>query len=571
MLLLSSDGRGDAAPLFEKEDGGYAETLYEERLYGITAEFETLLEDFVRSVVPLSILQNRLLASSTFRYFTRATPGLSDLLLLGKIRELFKRTRGTKRAPKYDLVVLDAPATGHALSLMGVPRTLMRSVPAGPMRTLAKDLDQLVSDGSKTALVVVAEPAELAAREAEELVEGAKAQAGLTTGLVVVNRVGRSGATESLPRLSHPTIRLPELPDPDPKAFLDELTELLSEGGGRSRRPLERRETFRLPTTFDARPWLDTAKLLVFVGPGGVGKTTLSAAAGLAAARRGRRVLVMTVDPARRLAQALGISEGAADEPVDVKIPGLPPGAAFRVLQIDPKAVFERLLARVAPADVLARIQRNKLYTGLVDSLPGVLEYMGVEALFEHANDPQNDLIVLDTPPAARGLDFLAAPERMIHLLENDALRWFLHGDSLLSRALSGASRGAAAILKIADGVLGFSFLSDLADFFHAFDGLYDGFKARSKDISAKLREGEFAIVSSLDRSALLTAGSLALALKKRKVEPVALFNRVPEKLFREPNLPEALENLPRRSFLEGTTREDLLTRLAKELAGPVS
>ena len=133
-----------------------------------------------------------------------------------------------------------------------------------------------------------------------------------------------------------------------------------------------------------------------------------------------------------------------AGRPWPVRAQGLPRGGKLLALQIDPKATFERLLARVASPEALERIHENRLYAGLVDSLPGVLEYMGVEALHEHAADPDVDLVVLDTPPAARGLDFLDAPGRMVELLENDALRFFLRSDSLLggrSRAPRRAAR----------------------------------------------------------------------------------------------------------------------------------
>ncbi|HQR46048.1 MAG TPA: ArsA-related P-loop ATPase, partial [Thermoanaerobaculia bacterium] len=298
--------------------------------------------------------------------------------------------------------------------------------------------------------------------------------------------------------------------------------------------------------------WLDEAPLIVLTGAGGVGKTTLAAAVGIAAARRGRRVLVLTVDPARRLAQALGLpgAEARSAEPAAVPLRGLPRGGRLLALQIDPKATFERLLSRVAPAGVLERIHQNRLYAGFVDSLPGVLEYMGVEALHEHAQDEGIDLLVLDTPPAARGLDFLAAPDRMVQLLENDALRWFLRSDSVLSRALSGASRGAAAVLKLADNVLGFGFLSDLADFFRAFDGLYDGFRERSREISAVLATGRHLVVSSLDTTALATAAATAEALGRRGADPALLLNRVGPGV-RSPSLPPPLARLPALAMAE--------------------
>ncbi len=503
VLLVSSDGRADAARLFGKEDAGYVEAELAPGLRTLTAAFDDLLADFVYTVAPFRFVGDRILASSTFRYFTRATPGLPDLLLLGKARELFRRKKSTKAAPRYDLLVLDAPATGHARSLLSLPRTLLRTTPAGPLRKVGNDVDRILADPAAAALVVVAEPAEFAAREAEELSDSAKRDAGLSTMLVVVNRIGRSGRPETLPATALPILRIPEIEtfeearspkgDDGATAFFEDVPLHLGRkslgaeplrcrrgdplpigtGNGRSLGPRSRVPTARAHALADrsSPPRPDR--------PRGGREDDACRGGGARRRRRGRRALVLTVDPARRLAQALGLPEGGRKraEPVEVPASGLPRGGSLHALQIDPKATFESLLARFAPPAAVKRIRENRLYAGLVDSLPGVLEYMGVEALYEHS---QNGGLRTDRPrhsprvtrprlPRRPRPDGGVALERRPPLVPPGGL-------ASLARSL-GASRGAAAVLRLADSALGFGFLSDLADFFRAFDGLYGGFR----------------------------------------------------------------------------------------------
>jgi anion-transporting ArsA/GET3 family ATPase len=173
-------------------------------------------------------------------------------------------------------------------------------------------------------------------------------------------------------------------------------------------------------------------EVIVCCGAGGVGKTTVSAALGLTLAARGEDVVVVTIDPARRLAAALGMAE-LGDTPQEVSpaavaASGLGPGGGrMWALQLDSKATFDRLVARHAPSEEARdRILANRIYQHMSGAVAGGQEYMAVERLHELREDGRFARVVLDTPPAGNALDFLDAPERMTRFIEGKALRTLL-------------------------------------------------------------------------------------------------------------------------------------------------
>jgi anion-transporting ArsA/GET3 family ATPase len=229
--------------------------------------------------------------------------------------------------------------------------------------------------------------------------------------------------------------------------------------------------------------------LLVVVGAGGVGKTTLAAALGASAAQAGQRTLVMTFDPSHRLKDALGVGKKAGDRPVAVPIGEK--GGSLEVALLDARKTFDRLVTRYAPdRDAADRIFQNRFYRGLAGSLAGILEYMAVERLFEVAAEGGYDRVVLDTPPTRQALDFLQAPERIVRFLDSGAARLARSGWLAPRRGLAGlparlATRGAGAVL---DRVVGDRLLRDLLEFFQAFAPLFDGFRERALEVQQLLR-----------------------------------------------------------------------------------
>jgi anion-transporting ArsA/GET3 family ATPase len=228
------------------------------------------------------------------------------------------------------------------------------------------------------------------------------------------------------------------------------------------------------------------APLLVVVGSGGVGKTTLAAALGVRSAGRGARTLVMTFDPSLRLKDALGVGDATRERPVAVPLAG---GGRLDVSLLDARATFDGLVRRYAPdAAAAARILGNRFYRQLAGHLAGTLEYMAVERLFEVATEARYDRVILDTPPTQQALDFLEAPDRIVAFLDSGALRialtsWFGPGGRLRVPA---AARGIGRLL---DRIVGLGLLRDMAEFFQAFGPLYGGFRERALEVRALLRQ----------------------------------------------------------------------------------
>ncbi|HSM50992.1 MAG TPA: ArsA-related P-loop ATPase [Thermoanaerobaculia bacterium] len=236
-------------------------------------------------------------------------------------------------------------------------------------------------------------------------------------------------------------------------------------------------------------------ELLVLVGAGGVGKTTVAAAAAALSARDGARTLVMTFDPSHRLRQALGVGAEAALS--EVEVPGVA-GGRLRASLLDARRTFDRLVERHAPdLETRDRILGNRFYRTFAGSLAGVLEYMAVERLFEVREAGRFDRIVLDTPPTREALDFLGAPRRIVDFLDSGLVRlafrsWF----DDLGRGRSGALGALGRRLESGlDEIVGIDLLGDMVEFIRAFGPLYEGFRRRAAEVEQLLRDEATAFV----------------------------------------------------------------------------
>jgi anion-transporting ArsA/GET3 family ATPase len=359
-------------------------------------------------------------------------------------------------------------------------------------------------------------------------------------------------------------------------------------------------------TSTGASHGLLASRLLVCLGPGGVGKTTVSAALALGAAMAGQRVDVMTVDPAPRLLDALGLDAEGAAEPREVELadlaawPGAPDSSGLsdsadaaladssnvvelaaaraggrggfgaprrparaagrlRALRLDPKRTFDAIIARHAPSPAAAdAIMQNRIYRNLSQAFAGVGDYMAMERLLELSEGPETDLVVLDTPPAREALDFLDAPRRLLDLLNSRAVTLLGGG---MRRGFSVVDIAARAVLSAFDRLTGLRLLGDVQAFVRNFDGMYAGFAERADRVQKLLVAGDTAVVvvTTAEPERTAQAHEFIAALRTAGIEPRAVIvNRT------MPAMPSA-EQVARAALAPAVKRK--LARAGREFA----
>ncbi len=293
---------------------------------------------------------------------------------------------------------------------------------------------------------------------------------------------------------------------------------------------------------------LAAKEIAICCGAGGVGKTTTAAAAAaMAAVSLGGKVLVLTVDPARRLADALGMEQLGN---VEVRVPdtvmqaaGVEPRGELWAAMLDAKQSWDELVRRHAPDPVtVARILENPLYQNISGRFAQGNEYIAMERLYEIHRTGVYDLIVVDTPPTRHALDFLEAPDRMAEFFSSRLLRWLTA--PARSRMLTLASK---PFYQVADRVLGTQFLQDIAEFFLLFQTMYDGFVERAEAVKRLVhsRRTTFIVVTTLEATPLREAEFFLDALAGLDLHPGALvLNKVLPEYLLDPGATRVAERL---------------------------
>jgi anion-transporting ArsA/GET3 family ATPase len=258
---------------------------------------------------------------------------------------------------------------------------------------------------------------------------------------------------------------------------------------------------------------LDSHKLILSVGTGGVGKTTVSASLAVAAALKGKKVLVVTIDPSKRLKTALGLDDLGTEI---TRVPLEATGELYASL-LDPKKIFDAFIKKNAKnPELCEKIFANKLYQNVSSLLAGSQEFTSLEFVLEAFESAQYDVIILDTPPSQHAIDFLRAPQRFYHLFDEKVVAWFQNKgeQGLFARMVSSGTKKANAVLE---RLVGVGFLSEIYEFFTLLGSLAGTIQKRSIEAQNLLssKDAAFCLVSSFDPIKTLEAKDLYKLLKR--------------------------------------------------------
>jgi len=272
----------------------------------------------------------------------------------------------------------------------------------------------------------------------------------------------------------------------------------------------------------DVADVLDGKQICICAGSGGVGKTTASAAIALGMAAAGAKVAVVTIDPARRLANSLGLEQLGNEErridPRRFERAGIELRGELWAMMLDPKRTFDEVVSKRAP-DAATRdsVLGNPIYKQLSGALAGSQEYMAMEKLYELHEQGDYDLLVLDTPPTRNALDFLDAPERLTSFIDSRSLAFFSAGGR---RGLGLLGRGTGMLFSVLKRATGIDLLKDLSDFFNSFGEMVPGFRERAQEVNRLLgdKRTSFLLVTSPQHDAIEEALFFEARMRESKL-----------------------------------------------------
>lgn len=534
LLPLLLEGKTSLSELPEPDDEDAI--LIAENLSWLGVSPDRLLAGWL-SGNSMGLIADRLERSGALSVIATSVPGIKDVLLIGYLRRLVDLGR-------YDRIIVDGPASGRARELLRAPMMVANAATEGPIYDQASRGHTLLTNSEQTGLLLVTLAEETPVNETIETAFDAEDQPGIHLAGVSINRIfphteppksfdqhrfGESvrerfeSNSTQIKRLAEelpvPQWTLPENPhgisEPRHITELIEGPSQLSDEEGQTDSP-EVGES-DIAALNDALG----APIVVTVGTGGVGKTTLGAAIAWREACRGRSVALITIDPAKRLKDALGLEE-LDDVLRQVDVDG---DGQLQATMLDPGKTFERVVRSEASDDSHAeRILSSPMAQQLTGSLSGMTEYMAVERLWQLHTDPDIDLVVVDTPPSSDALAFLDAPSLLARLLDNRIYKILVHGKrrSFVNRAIGGIVGQLVA-------TVGGAVVRDAVDFFKTFEGMEEGFRERGDQIHEVLRGADTSVVvvASPTGPSLGNARDFIAQLRDAGVEPsITVANR---------------------------------------------
>ncbi len=504
-------------------------------------------------------ITSRLTTAGAIDVVATAAPGIRDLLALGKIRQL-------EQSGDADLIVVDAPAAGHALTFLTAAAGLSASTTSGPIRQQADLVLEMFADDRRCQVMLVTLPEETAVTEAVETAYSLEEEVGIKLAPVVINglwsevegladAVDRAGAAAdgednrlvpmaelrlarmanqrseidrlagelplpqfTLPFLFRSDLGLPEV-ETLATAVLAQVPPQMVAASDTPAKPIPVSKARPLADDEAHRPLVNTigdSRIVLCLGSGGVGKTTMSAALAVALAHGGERVVVLTIDPARRLADALGRHGELMNEATLVEPPeGLWSGELWAAM-LDPAATLEGIVRAEADSpERTERILNNPLFRNLTTSLSGTSEYVASERLHQLAGDDRFDRIIVDTPPSRHVMDFLDSPGRLTRFVDHRLYRSVLAPRHRLLRSIN---TGTQLVIRLLARLVGAGLVDDVIAFFSDFEGLDEGFRRRAADIDALLSgpDTAYVLVTAAKKESLQEAEWILGNLERR-------------------------------------------------------
>ena len=553
VLLVEVEERQGIAQLFDVPPLPYKEQKVATAEGGgevraLAIDIEAAFLEYLDMFYNLGIAGRAMRRIGAIEFATTIAPGLRDVLLTGKIKESVVRVDKNKR-PVYDAIVVDSPPTGRIARFLDVTKAVADLAKGGPVHSQSEGVVKLLHS-ELTAIHLVTLLEALPIQETAEAIEDLRAL-GLPIGSVIVNRnipailqpddlaKAADGVVDADAVRADLTKAGITLPDADfaRSAHRDHRTRDAHRGPFRKRRgtrrdrraaartarhqrrcrprqPLRARRstcTAGSPMMSTTPRTLDMASILadrsnrvvVCCGAGGVGKTTTAAAMALRAAEYGRKVVVLTIDPARRLAQALGVKDlGNSPQrvPLDPEVPG-----ELYAMMLDMRHTFDEMVLEHSEPGRAQAILENPFYQTVATSLAGTQEYMAMEKLGQLLAQDKWDLVVVDTPPSRNALDFLDAPKRLGSFMDGRLWRMLLGPGRGIGRIVTGA---VGLAMKGMSTILGSQMLSDASAFVQSLDSTFGGFRERADRTYEllKRRSTQFVVVSAAEPDALREA-----------------------------------------------------------------